>query len=159
MKKTILALAGCTLAIGLASSFAIAADIVGTVTDASGQAVSGSKISVADQSGQIAGDAITDRQGRYAITGLQPGEYDIKLDPATANLKGDTAVSYLDNRGLTVNWAVGPSREALATAQLGTQQPAVSSMSPLESSASDSPSPPGCKGMTGPPCGPKSSKK
>jgi hypothetical protein len=159
MRKTILAwAAGCALALST-GSFAVAADIVGSVVDSSGQAVRGSKISVADQSGQIAGNAITDQQGRYAINGLRDGQYNITLDAAGANAKGDTAVSYLGEKGLTVNWAVGPSREAIATAQVGTlQQTTVSTLSPIASSASAQTSPPGCKGQSGPPCGPKSPK-
>jgi hypothetical protein len=160
MKKTLLGLAaGCALV--SVGSFAVAADIVGTVVDASGLAVNGFKVSVADQSGQIAGNAITDLQGRYVIGGLRPGQYDIKLDPATANLKGDTAVSYVNAKGLTVDWAVGPSRQAIATARPGTQQSTIGSLSQVTSSeeSKDKDSPPGCKGMTGPPCGPKSPKK
>jgi hypothetical protein len=161
MKKTTFVLAaGCALAIGV-GSFAFAADIVGTVTDASGQAVNGSKVSAADQSGQIAGNAVTDQQGRYVISGLRPGQYDIKLDPATANLKGDTAVSYVDAKGLTVDWAVGKSRDAIATARPGTEQLGIGNPSTIASSEEmkDKDSPPGCKGMEGPPCGPKSPKK
>lgn len=158
MKKAMHVLAaGCALVMSL-GSFAMAADIVGTVVDASGQAVNGSKVSAADRSGQIAGDAITDQQGRYVISGLRPGQYDIKLDPAVANLKGDTAVSYVDAKGLTVDWTVGPSREAIATARPGTEQSATGNLSQIGSS-SDKDSPPGCKGMEGPPCGPKSPKK
>jgi Carboxypeptidase regulatory-like domain len=159
MKKSMLAfVAACSVAVSV-SSFAIAADIVGIVMDASGQAVNGSKISVADESGRIAGNAVTDQRGRYAIEGLRPGQYDIKLEPASANLKGDTAVGYLDNKGLTVNWAVDPSRAAIATARLGTQHSAVNNSSMIASSADSNDSPPGCQGMTGPPCGPKSAKK
>jgi hypothetical protein len=159
MKKTTLVLAaGCALVVSV-GSFAFAADIVGTVMDASGQAVNGSKVSAADQSGQIAGNAVTDQQGRYVISGLRPGQYDIKLDPATANLKGDTAVSYVDAKGLTVDWAVGKSRDAIATARPGTKQTAIGNSSPITSSAETNDGPPGCKGMEGPPCGPKSPKK
>jgi hypothetical protein len=161
MKKTMLVLAaGCALAMSI-GSFAFAADIVGTVMDASGQAVNGSKVSAADQRGQIAGNATTDQQGRYVISGLRPGQYDIKLDPATANLKGDTAVSYVDAKGLTVDWSVGKSREAIATARPGTEQSAIGNPSTIASSEEmkDKDSPPGCKGMEGPPCGPKSPKK
>ena len=163
MKKTTLVLAaGCALVVSV-GSLAFAADIVGTVMDASGQALNGSKVSAADQSGKVAGDAITDQQGRYVISGLRPGQYDIKLDPAAANLKGDTAVSYVDNKGLTVDWAVGPSREAIATARPGTGQSTNSNLSQITSSDEmkdkDKDPPPGCKGMPGPPCGPKSPKK
>jgi len=160
MRKVVLGVAfGCALMAG-AGPFAIAADIVGTVMDSSGQAVAGSNVSAADQSGQTVGDATTDQQGRYVISGLRPGQYDIKLDPAAANLKGDTAVSYVDAKGLTVNWAVGPSRDAIATARPGTQQSAIDNPSQITPSDSDDKdSPPGCKGMVGPPCGPKSPKK
>ena len=159
MKRNLLASAAvCVLVVGV-GSLAIAADIVGTVMDASGQAVTGSKISVADETGRILGNATTDRQGRYTIEGLRPGQYDIKLDPASATLKGQTAVGYLDAKGLTVNWAVGPSRDAIATARPGTQQSAVGGPSTIASSSDTQDGPPGCKGMTGPPCGPKSPKK
>lgn len=160
MHKTTIVLAGVCALVASAGSFAIAADIVGTVMDAGGQAVAGSKVSAADQSGQIAGDATTDQQGRYVISGLRPGQYDIKLDPGTANLKGDTAVSYVDAKGLTVDWAVGPSRDAIATARPGTQQAAMGNRSQITPSDSDDQDiPPGCKGMVGPPCGPKLPKK
>ena len=161
MRKTTLVLAaGCALAIGV-GSFAFAADIVGTVMDASGQGVNGSKVSAVDRSGQTAGNATTDLQGRYVIGGLRPGQYDIKLEPASANLKGDTAVTYVDSKGLTVDWAVGRSRQAIATARPGTQQSAIGNLSQITSSEEkkDKDSPPGCKGMDGPPCGPKSPKK
>lgn len=160
MKKTMLVLAaGCSLMMSV-GKVVLAADIVGTVVDASGSAVVGSKVSVADQSGRIAGDAITDQQGRYAIQGLRPGQYDIKLDPASADLKGSTAVSYVNDEGTTVDWSTGPSREAIATARPGTQQATVGN--PVVASSEDKDdkdSPPGCKGMVGPPCGPKSPKK
>jgi len=159
MKRIALVLASGSVLVASVASFAVAADIVGTVVDASGQAVNGSKVSAADQSGQIAGNAITDLQGRYAISGLRPGQYDIKLDPAAANLKGDTAVSYVDAKGLTVDWAVGPSRQAIATARPGTRQSTIGNLSQVTSSEEDKDSPPGCKGMQGPPCGPKSPKK
>jgi carboxypeptidase family protein len=160
MHKTTIVLAGVCALVVSAGSFAIAADIVGTVMDAGGQAVAGSKVSAADQSGQTAGDATTDQQGHYVISGLRPGQYDIKLDPAAANLKGDTAVSYVDAKGLTVDWAVGASRAAIATARPGTQQAAMGNLSQVTPSDSDDKdSPPGCKGMVGPPCGPKSPKK
>jgi Carboxypeptidase regulatory-like domain len=161
MRKTMLLLtAGCALAVSVGSA-ATAADIVGTVMDASGQAVNGSKVSAVDRSGQTAGNATTDLQGRYVIGGLRPGQYDIKLEPASANLKGDTAVSYVDSKGLTVDWAVGPSRQAIATARPGTQQSAAGGLNQIASDdkGKDKDSPPGCKGMDGPPCGPKSPKK
>ncbi|MGC2493596.1 carboxypeptidase-like regulatory domain-containing protein [Candidatus Binatus sp.] len=120
----------------------------------------GSKVSAADQGGHIAGDATTNKQGCYVISGLRPGQYDIKLDPCTANLKGDTAVSYVDAKDLTVDWAVGLSRAAIATARPGTRQAAMGNLSQIPPSDSDErDSPPGCKGMIGPPCGPKSPKE
>lgn len=156
MKKTILVwAAGCALAISVAS-FAIAADIVGSVIDAGGNAVPNSKISIANQAGQVSGQAVTDQQGRYAVGGLPDGQYNITLDPAGANSRGDTAVSYLGAKGLTVNWSVGPSRQPIATAQTGTMQAAVTTNNSVVTA--DSSSPPGCKGKIGPPCGPKSPK-
>jgi uncharacterized surface anchored protein len=97
-EKNMLALAGSCALIVSANSFIVAVDIVGNVTDASGQALSGSKNCLADQSGRTLGDTVTDQSGRYAIEDLRPGLYNIKLEPASSNLKGDTAVGYVDAR-------------------------------------------------------------
>ena len=159
MKKLLLALAaGCALAISL-SVPAFSGDIIGTVVDANGNPLKGAQVIVKAQNSQMTGAAITNQTGQYEIEGLNSGVYYITLDPRGSNLTAQTVVSNLSDNGLTVDWAASPGRQAIATAQPGIQQPSAASVQSSVASTSDDSSPPGCKGMTGPPCGPKKSEK
>jgi hypothetical protein len=158
MKKTLIAVvAGCALVAG-ASSPALCAEIVGTVLDANGNAVSGVKISTSTQDGQRVGSAVTDAQGDYAINDISSGLYYVTLDPpASSAVHGQSVATYVGGMGLTVNWGLAPGREAVASAM-----PGVTNNSrgvAVASAAKPSDPPPGCNGMPGPPCGPKKSKK
>jgi Carboxypeptidase regulatory-like domain len=165
MRTSILALVvGCLFAIG-AGSQALCEDLVGTVVNRDGHAVQGVKIITHARDGQPTGSAVSDVQGQYSIADLQPGEYFITLDPGSTNVQGQTVASYVGNAGLTVNWSVAMGLAPLASAQPGVQfaaaSPAGSNALPVGSTAlsKSSDPPPGCKGMPGPPCGPKKSKK
>jgi len=159
MKKTLMALiAGCAVLVGV-SSRAVCADIVGTVLDASGSAVSGAMVSITTQDGLNTGSAITDAQGNYAIDNISSGLYHITLaPPAGAGARGQAVASYVGDMGQTVNWAVAPGREAVAFAMPGITK-ANPDLSGVAVASDSKDSPPGCKGMPGPPCGPKKSKK
>jgi hypothetical protein len=160
MKKSLMALiAGCALAVGVCAP-ALCAEIVGTVQDANGNAVPGVKVSASTPNGQSIGSAVTDGQGGYAINGVSSGLYYIVLTPpAGSDLGGQNAASYVGDMGLTVNWAVAPGRQALASAMPGTTNnnpgSSVIAGASLPVASSDS-SPPGCtkKHLVGPPCGP-----
>ncbi len=159
MNKTLMALiAGCALALGFCRP-ALCADIVGTVLDANGNAVPGVKVSTSTQDGQSIGSAVTDGQGDYAIDGVSSGLYYITLTPpAGSDLRGQSVASYVGGMGLTVNWGVAPGREPVASAMPGINN---SNPGPSAIAFASKPKkpPPGCKGMPGPPCGPKKSKK
>ena len=159
MKKTLMALiAGCALVAG-AGSRALCADIVGTVLDANGRAVPGVKVSTTTQDGQSIGSAFTDGQGGYAIDGISSGLYYVTLNPpAGSDLRGQSVASYVGGNGLTVNWGVASGREPVASAMPGTTN---NNPGPSAIAFANGPKkpPPGCKGMPGPPCGPKKSKK
>ena len=140
------------LLLGVAMS-AFGADIVGTVADPSGAPIQGVTVSAGSKTGTQVGTAISDSLGHYAMHGIQPGTY-------TLNAHGQSAVSYVGENGLTVDWGVAPNAPAIATAHTGTEQSATRPSDPIELSANKTdPPPPGCKGMPGPPCGPKSNKK
>jgi len=159
MNKLLLALAaGCALAISF-SLPAFSGDIIGSVVDANGNPLQGARVIVKAQNSQMTGAAITNQEGQYEIEGLNSGLYYITLDPKGTNLTGQTVVSNLNDNGLTVNWAASPGRQAIAIAQPGIQQPSAASVESAVASNSDDSSPPGCNGMTGPPCGPKNSDK
>jgi hypothetical protein len=100
---------------------AFCADVVGTVLDLQQHPVSGVNIVVQDSTGKTVGQATTDATGQYKIGGLSPNTYDYTLSPGTG-FKGGSAVSYLDNDGLTVNWKVSDTGDAVALAAQGSKQ-------------------------------------
>jgi Carboxypeptidase regulatory-like domain len=165
MNKLLLTLiGGCTLAMSF-SLPAYCGDIVGTVVDSNGNPLQGLQVIVKAQNSQMTGAAITNQTGQYQIEGLNSGLYYITLDPKGTSLAGQTVVTNLNDNGLTVNWATAPGRPAIASAQPGVQQSSAGSPGPVVADSSkkgeegDGNSPPGCKGMPGPPCGPKKSDK
>jgi hypothetical protein len=107
------------------ASAALCADIVGRVSDLSGSAVQGVQIVVKDRSGKILGKVATDNHGDYQITGLTPGAEEYALDPPGTYFKGGTAVAYLSDKGLTINWKLSTSHLAAALATEGTGNAAV----------------------------------
>jgi hypothetical protein len=151
-------IAGCVLALAIAAP-AVCEDLVGTVAGSGGQAVQGVRIIATSRDGQITEAATTDANGQYIIPGLDPGQYMITLDPAGAGVQGQTVASYLGNSGLTVNWSVAPGLSPLASAKPGTELGSSAAGHTSKVLASSDDPPPGCKGMPGPPCGPKKSKK
>ncbi len=171
MNKLLLVLAaGCVLAMCF-SVPVFSGEIIGSVVDANGNPLPGVQVVVKAQNSPMTGAAITNRAaitnqtGQYEIAGLNPGLYYITLDPKGTNLTGQTVVSNLNDNGLTVNWAAAPGRQAIAMAQPGIQRSSADSFRPVVAENSkdrdkdDDHSPPGCKGMPGPPCGPKKSDK
>jgi hypothetical protein len=142
------------LLLGVAMS-AFGADIVGTVADPGGAPIPGVTVSAASKTGTQVATATSDSHGRYAMQGIQPGTYRL-------NAHGQSAVSYVGENGLTVDWGVSPTAPTIATAHEGTgsgaEQSPVGIENPIAAADKMNP-PPGCKGMPGPPCGPKSKKK
>jgi hypothetical protein len=91
---------------------ASSADIAGHVANDTGQPAAGVQVSVRDASGVAAGSVVSDAEGSYQIRGLKPGPY-------TLELKGQSVMSYVPREGLTVNWALSPTAQPLATAKVG----------------------------------------
>jgi Carboxypeptidase regulatory-like domain len=89
-----------------------AAEVTGKVADRSGAAVPGVAVSVKNQAGTTVGSAISDSAGNYAIHDLGAGTY-------TFVVKGQTAVAYVADDGLTVDWGVAPDAPAIAVARRG----------------------------------------
>jgi hypothetical protein len=96
------------------------ADIVGTIVNPAGAPMTGVTVAVQNQSGAAVGSGVTDETGQYVIHGLVPGIY-------TLISKGQSAVAYVGDQGLTVDWGVAPNSQVIAAARQGTAQPAVSS--------------------------------
>lgn len=120
MRRSIIAFAAtCLLALGL-SAPSFCQDLVGTVVDQDGHAVSGAKIVTQSPDGQPIASAVSDANGQYQIVGVNAGEYFITLAPAGTAGQGQTVASYVGNGGLTVNWAVAPGVAPVASAKAGT---------------------------------------
>ena len=109
-----------SLVIGPSSGFC--ADIIGTVMDLQGHPVSDVKIVVQNTAGKLFGQAITDPKGHYTIVGLSPNTYGYILNPLTTGLKGGSAVSYLGTDGLTINWKVSDTGDAISLAKQGSKE-------------------------------------
>ena len=120
MKRSIIVFAAaCLLALGMTTP-SFSQDLVGTVVDQHGNAVSGAKIVTQSPDGQPIGSAVSDSNGQYQIAGVGAGEYFISLAPAGTAGQGQTVASYVGNGGLTVDWAVAPGVAPVASAKAGT---------------------------------------
>src|SRR5882757_9010540 len=94
-----------------------AAEVVGKVTDPAGAPIAGVEVVVQTQSnGEQKGvritSAISDSSGRYEIHGVMPGAY-------TFVAGGQTAVCYVEKKGVTIDWGIAPNAPAIAFARRG----------------------------------------
>jgi len=83
--------------------------------NSNGEAVSGVTVSVVNAAADVdAGKGISDANGAYAISNLTPGTYKLNIVP------GQWVMSYIPDKGLTVNWGLAPHSPPVAVATLGT---------------------------------------
>jgi hypothetical protein len=121
MKKLLFVASSSALFLLGSAMAASSADIVGTIVNPAGAPIAGMTVSVQNQAGAAVGSGVTDTDGQYVIHGLVPGTY-------TLISKGQSAVAYVGDQGLTVDWGVGPNSQIIAAARQGTtEQSAVSS--------------------------------
>src|ERR1700730_14002514 len=100
-------------------SIATCADIVGSVSDAKGYPIANVQITARTPADHITGQSVTDANGKYWIAGLNPDTYHYVLDPLRSGYKGGNAVSYLDSKGLILNWKISRTGQAIALASPG----------------------------------------
>jgi hypothetical protein len=103
------------------ASLALCADIVGTVSDIPGNPVQNVQITAQTSTGKVLAQALTSADGKYRISGLSPGTYGYSLNPLQSGFKGGTAVSYLDSKGLTINWKLSATALPVALASEGAE--------------------------------------
>jgi hypothetical protein len=120
-KKKLLFVASSSAVFLLGFAMAVSsADIVGTIVNPAGAPMTGVTVAVQNQSGAAVGSGVTDETGQYVIHDLVPGIY-------TLISKGQSAVAYVGDQGLTVDWGVAPNSQVIAAARQGTAQSAASS--------------------------------
>jgi hypothetical protein len=101
----------------LSRSSAWCATVSGSVVDSSGKDVVAVKITVTDPAtGKVVGQAVTHASGKYQIAGIDPGTYNFALDPGTTGVKPGSATAALPGHGLSVDWTVSPTADAIALA-------------------------------------------
>jgi len=104
--------------------------IVGTVVDTQGKPVAGVKIVAQDTSGKVIAETVADAEGRYQLEELLAGQYNLTLDPVNTSFLGETVVVNLAEEGLTVNWIVSNSTNAVAFASSGIASGGIFGMGP-----------------------------
>jgi len=117
--RKLVALSSGVLLLGYAAA-GLSADIVGTIVSPAGAPIPGVTVSVQSQAGAAVGASVSDGGGEYAIHGLAPGTY-------TLMAKGQTAVAYLGDHGITVNWGIAPDSVIAVGSQGTALQPASAS--------------------------------
>src|SRR5246127_1103713 len=72
----------CSLWVPSAMAQAVYGSILGTVTDPSGAAVNGAKVTVTSQTKNVSTDTTTNESGNYSVTHLIPDIYSIRVEGA-----------------------------------------------------------------------------
>ena len=129
------------LCVGLAlGSTGFCADVQGSVLTAEGALVGGMRILVEPQNTGAADsnfrlvsfasppapsafEAVSKSNGTYAVAGLKPGTYTIKLDPGATGFKPGEQIAAVGQEGLMVNWVVSKNLAAQAFVTTTLAQP------------------------------------
>jgi carboxypeptidase family protein len=93
---------------------AFAAAICGVARNAQNQPIAGLPVTCKDNAGNVLGQATTDAQGRYVITGLPQGTVDVFIEGGGTPYKPGSGVLNLTEASADVNWELSPASAALA---------------------------------------------
>jgi hypothetical protein len=118
MKRSVLAAVGviallCTVFVPSTSAQAIYGSILGTITDPSGAAVAGAKVTVTDQRKGTTDQTTTNDSGNYSVTHLIPDTYTVRVEgPGFKSLEFKDIIVNADS-GVDVNgqFQVGSASE------------------------------------------------
>lgn len=109
--KKLVALGSAALLLGYPAA-GLSADIVGTIVNPAGAPIPGVTVSVQNQAGVAVGTSVSDGTGKYVIDDLATGTY-------TLTAKGQTAVAYVGDQGITVDWGIAANSQVIAVATRG----------------------------------------
>jgi Carboxypeptidase regulatory-like domain len=100
--------------------------LVGTVLDSSGSAIAGTKVVAVEENTKVRSEAITNNEGYYAITFIQPGVYDLTVEQpgfmkvTTVGVLVQVDLAVRTNFGLTVGAASDTITVTASTPPLAT---------------------------------------
>src|SRR5216684_783370 len=83
------------------SSFTAA--VRGVVTDSSGAAVAGARVTITESDRNVPHNVVADDAGRYAITALPPGRYSLKVEAAGFKKYTETNIPLAVQQQATLN--------------------------------------------------------
>lgn len=118
MRRLVLVAFGAAALLTLGTQQVLCADLAGSIVDTQGHPVSGAKILIKNLGKSILSEAHSNGNGRYQVSGVAPGSYQYILFPVSG-FKGGDAVSYLSDKGLTIDWHVSGAAPAIAFASVG----------------------------------------
>jgi len=119
MKKVVAMVVGLGALVLSHVAVGLSGDIVGIIVNPAGVPITGETVLVQNDEGAAVGAGASDGTGKYAIHGLAPGTY-------TMILKGQTAVTYVGDQGITVDWGIAANSQVIAVATQGTEPPLAS---------------------------------
>src|SRR5579863_7002900 len=115
------------LAVTIAASPAYAqvsgATLSGTITDPSGAAIAGAKVSIANKATGITRDVTTDAAGLYSAPNLQPGVYDVTVSASgfSAAKQADVTLTVGGQQTLNLSLRIGEASQTVEVTGAATQ--------------------------------------
>ena len=97
----------------------IRSNIIGEVRDAQGNPIKDVEVVAQDPDGKALARATTNDKGQYLMKCLEQRQYLMILNALPAGFQGQSAVAYLGERGLIVNWMTSVATPAIVTAKQG----------------------------------------
>jgi Carboxypeptidase regulatory-like domain len=94
-------------------------NIVGEVRDAQGNPIKDAEVIAQDLDGKALARATTNDKGQYSIRCLEQRKYLMALNALPVNFQGQSAVAFLGEKGLIINWTTAVLAPTIVTAKQG----------------------------------------
>jgi len=105
--------------------------LVGTVTDSTGAAIAGAKVSAINEDTKVAYDAVTNAEGYYSVTGqINPGTYDVVVEQKGFQKEKQTGVIVVINEASRTDFSLKPGSQATEIT-ISANTPAIQTDDPL----------------------------
>src|SRR6266478_6447263 len=108
LRRMVVCIMVCFLAIGIAYSQAINATLVGTITDSSGASVPNAKVTITEVNTGISRTANTNNSGNYTFADLPPGVYTVGVEQAGFRRAARAGVDVVVNTTVRIDLTLQP---------------------------------------------------